>query len=238
MTVFENADVINTDRDLWEAPKTPERTLPSFAESTPFTTSSIQIVGEAPHEDAPAKPFKSSIQILDDTPSSANGGKIISLDETPSTDGGKIISLDETPSTDGGTIISLDETPSTDGGKIISLDETPSTDGGKIISFDDNPNETVFISEESQPTTPIPTLPSWLEEDSSTEEEEKAALATQVACCSTGEEGVGSNKREWREKHEEIEWKRKRLEEEEGKDEEKEGNEDEENVEGNVGARE
>lgn len=210
MTVFENADVINTDRDLWEAPKTPERTLPSFAESTPFTTSSIQIVGEAPHEDAPAKPFKSSIQILDDTPSSANGGKIISLDETPSTDGGKI----------------------------ISLDDTPSTDGGKIISLDDNPNETVFISEESQPTTPIPTLPSWLEEDSSTEEEEKAALATQVACCSTGEEGVGSNKREWREKHEEIEWKRKRLEEEEGKDEEKEGNEDEEeNVEGNVGAR-
>ena len=196
MTVFENADVINTDRDLWEAPKTPERTLPSFAESTPFTTSSIQIVGEAPHEDAPVKPFKSSIQILDDTPSS------------------------------------------TDGGKIISLDETPSTDGGKIISLDDNPNETVFISEESQPTTPIPTLPSWLEEDSSTEEEEKAALATQVACCSTGEEGVGSNKREWREKHEEIEWKRKRLEEEEGKDEEKEGNEDEENVEGNVGARE
>lgn len=196
MTVFENADVINTDRDLWEAPKTPERTLPSFAESTPFTTSSIQIVGEAPHEDAPAKPFKSSIQILDDTPSSANGGKI------------------------------------------ISLDDTPSTDGGKIISLDDNPNETVFISEESQPTTPIPTLPSWLEEDSSTEEEEKAALATQVACCSTGEEGVGSNKREWREKHEEIEWKRKRLEEEEGKDEEKEGNEDEEeNVEGNVGAR-
>lgn len=224
MTVFENADVINTDRDLWEALKTPERTLPSFAESTPFTTSSIQIVGEAPHEDAPAKPFKSSIQILDDTPSSANGGKIISLDETPSTDGGKIISLDETPSTDGG--------------KIISLDDTPSTDGGKIISFDDNPNETVFISEESQPTTPIPTLPSWLEEDSSTEEEEKAALATQVPCCSTGEEGVGSNKREWREKHEEIEWKRKRLEEEEGKDEEKEGNEDEENVEGNVGARE
>ena len=210
MTVFENADVINTDRDLWEAPKTPERTLPSFAESTPFTTSSIQIVGEAPHEDAPAKPFKSSIQILDDTPSSADGGKIISLDETPSTDGGKI----------------------------ISLDDTPSTDGGKIISFDDNPNETVFISEESQPTTPIPALPSWLEEDSSTEEEEKAALATQVACCSTGEEGVGSNKREWREKHEEIEWKRKRLEEEEGKDEEKEGNEDEEeNVEGNVGAR-
>ena len=225
MTVFENADVINTDRDLWEAPKTPERTLPSFAESTPFTTSSIQLVGEAPHEDAPAKPFKSSIQILDDTPSSADGGKIISLDETPSTDGGKIISLDETPSTDGG--------------KIISLDDTPSTDGGKIISFDDNPNETVFISEESQPTTPIPTLPSWLEEDSSTEEEEKAALATQVACCSTGEEGVGSNKREWREKHEEIEWKRKRLEEEEGKDEEKEGNEDEEeNVEGNAGARE
>ena len=223
MTVFENADVINTDRDLWEALKTPERTLPSFAESTPFTTSSIQIVGEAPHEDAPAKPFKSSIQILDDTPSSANGGKIISLDETPSTDGGKIISLDETPSTDGR--------------KIISLDDTPSTDGGKIISFDDNPNETVFISEESQPTTPIPALPSWLEEDSSTEEEEKAALATQVACCSTGEEGVGSNKREWREKHEEIEWKRKRLEEEEGKDEEKEGNEDEENVEGNVGAR-
>ena len=209
MTVFENADVINTDRDLWEAPKTPERTLPSFAESPPFTTSSIQIVGEAPHEDAPAKPFKSSIQILDDTPSSADGGKIISLDETPSTDGGKI----------------------------ISLDDTPSTDGGKIISFDDNPNETVFISEESQPTTPIPALPSWLEEDSSTEEE-KAALATQVACCSTGEEGVGSNKREWREKHEEIEWKRKRLEEEEGKDEEKEGNEDEEeNVEGNVGAR-
>lgn len=202
--------MINTDRDLWEAPKTPERTLPSFAESTPFTTSSIQIVGEAPHEDAPAKPFKSSIQILDDTPSSANGGKIISLDETPSTDGGKI----------------------------ISLDDTPSTDGGKIISLDDNPNETVFISEESQPTTPIPTLPSWLEEDSSTEEEEKAALATQVPCCSTGEEGVGSNKREWREKHEEIEWKRKRLEEEEGKDEEKEGNEDEEeNVEGNVGAR-
>ena len=196
MTVFENADVINTDRDLWEALKTPERTLPSFAESTPFTTSSIQIVGEAPHEDAPAKPFKSSIQILDDTPSSV------------------------------------------DGGKIISLDETPSTDGGKIISLDDNPNETVFISEESQPTTPIPALPSWLEEDSSTEEEEKAALATQVACCSTGEEGVGSNKREWREKHEEIEWKRKRLEEEEGKDEEKEGNEDEENVEGNVGARE
>lgn len=224
MTVFENADVINTDRDLWEAPKTPERTLPSFAESTPFTTSSIQIVGEAPHEDAPVKPFKSSIQILDDTPSSADGGKVISLDETPSTDGGKIISLDETPSTDGR--------------KIISLDDTPSTDGGKIISFDDNPNETVFISEESQPTTPIPTLPSWLEEDSSTEEEEKAALATQVACCSTGEEGVGSNKREWREKHEEIEWKRKRLEEEEGKDEEKEGNEDEENVEGNVGARE
>ena len=224
MTVFENADVINTDRDLWEALKTPERTLPSFAESTPFTTSSIQIVGEAPHEDAPAKPFKSSIQILDDTPSSANGGKIISLDETPSTDGGKIISLDETPSTDGR--------------KIISLDDTPSTDGGKIISFDDNPNETVFISEESQPTTPIPALPSWLEEDSSTEEEEKAALATQVPCCSTGEEGVGSNKREWREKHEEIEWKRKRLEEEEGKDEEKEGNEDEENVEGNVGARE
>ena len=210
MTVFENADVINTDRDLWEALKTPERTLPSFAESTPFTTSSIQIVGEAPHEDAPVKPFKSSIQILDDTPSSADGGKVISLDETPSTDGGKI----------------------------ISLDETPSTDGGKIISLDDNPNETVFISEESQPTTPIPALPSWLEEDSSTEEEEKAALATQVACCSTGEEGVGSNKREWREKHEEIEWKRKRLEEEEGKDEEKEGNEDEENVEGNVGARE
>ena len=211
MTVFENADVINTDRDLWEALKTPERTLPSFAESTPFTTSSIQIVGEAPHEDAPAKPFKSSIQILDDTPSSADGGKIISLDDTPSTDGGKI----------------------------ISLDETPSTDGGKIISLDDNPNETVFISEESQPTTPIPALPSWLEEDSSTEEEEKAALATQVACCSTGEEGVGSNKREWREKHEEIEWKRKRLEEEEGKDEEKEGNEDEEeNVEGNAGARE
>lgn len=210
MTVFENADVINTDRDLWEALKTPERTLPSFAESTPFTTSSIQIVGEAPHEDAPVKPFKSSIQILDDTPSSADGGKVISLDDTPSTDGGKI----------------------------ISLDETPSTDGGKIISLDDNPNETVFISEESQPTTPIPTLPSWLEEDSSTEEEEKAALATQVACCSTGEEGVGSNKREWREKHEEIEWKRKRLEEEEGKDEEKEGNEDEENVEGNVGARE
>ena len=210
MTVFENADVINTDRDLWEALKTPERTLPSFAESTPFTTSSIQIVGEAPHEDAPAKPFKSSIQILDDTPSSVDGRKIISLDDTPSTDGGKI----------------------------ISLDETPSTDGGKIISLDDNPNETVFISEESQPTTPIPTLPSWLEEDSSTEEEEKAALATQVACCSTGEEGVGSNKREWREKHEEIEWKRKRLEEEEGKDEEKEGNEDEENVEGNVGARE
>lgn len=210
MTVFENADVINTDRDLWEAPKTPERTLPSFAESTPFTTSSIQIVGEAPHEDAPVKPFKSSIQILDDTPSSADGGKVISLDDTPSTDGGKI----------------------------ISLDETPSTDGGKIISLDDNPNETVFISEESQPTTPIPALPSWLEEDSSTEEEEKAALATQVACCSTGEEGVGSNKREWREKHEEIEWKRKRLEEEEGKDEEKEGNEDEEeNVEGNVGAR-
>ena len=238
MTVFENADVINTDRDLWEALKTPERTLPSFAESTPFTTSSIQIVGEAPHEDAPAKPFKSSIQILDDTPSSADGGKVISLDETPSTDGGKIISLDETPSTDGGKIISLDETPSTDGGKVISLDETPSTDGGKIISLDDNPNETVFISEESQPTTPIPALPSWLEEDSSTEEEEKAALATQVACCSTGEEGVGSNKREWREKHEEIEWKRKRLEEEEGKDEEKEGNEDEENVEGNVGARE
>ena len=202
--------MINTDRDLWEAPKTPERTLPSFAESTPFTTSSIQIVGEAPHEDAPVKPFKSSIQILDDTPSSADGGKVISLDDTPSTDGGKI----------------------------ISLDETPSTDGGKIISFDDNPNETVFISEESQPTTPIPALPSWLEEDSSTEEEEKAALATQVACCSTGEEGVGSNKREWREKHEEIEWKRKRLEEEEGKDEEKEGNEDEENVEGNVGARE
>ena len=196
MTVFENADVINTDRDLWEALKTPERTLPSFAESTPFTTSSIQIVGEAPHEDAPAKPFKSSIQILDDTPSSV------------------------------------------DDGKIISLDETPSTDGGKIISLDDNPNETGFISEESQPTTPIPALPSWLEEDSSTEEEEKAALATQVACCSTGEEGVGSNKREWREKHEEIEWKRKRLEEEEGKDEEKEGNEDEENVEGNVGARE
>ena len=196
MTVFENADVINTDRDLWEALKTPERTLPSFAESTPFTTSSIQIVGEAPHEDAPAKPFKSSIQILDDTPSSV------------------------------------------DGRKIISLDDTPSTDGGKIISLDDNPNETVFISEESQPTTPIPALPSWLEEDSSTEEEEKAALATQVACCSTGEEGVGSNKREWREKHEEIEWKRKRLEEEEGKDEEKEGNEDEENVEGNVGARE
>ena len=196
MTVFENADVINTDRDLWEAPKTPERTLPSFAESTPFTTSSIQIVGEAPHEDAPAKPFKSSIQILDDTPSSA------------------------------------------DGGKIISLDETPSTDGGKIISFDDNPNETVFISEESQPTTPIPALPSWLEEDSSTEEEEKAALATQVPCGSTGDEGVGSYKRELREKHEEIEWKRKRLEEEEGKDEEKEGNEDEEeNVEGNVGAR-
>ena len=188
--------MINTDRDLWEALKTPERTLPSFAESTPFTTSSIQIVGEAPHEDAPAKPFKSSIQILDDTPSSV------------------------------------------DDGKIISLDETPSTDGGKIISLDDNPNETVFISEESQPTTPIPALPSWLEEDSSTEEEEKAALATQVACCSTGEEGVGSNKREWREKHEEIEWKRKRLEEEEGKDEEKEGNEDEENVEGNVGARE
>ena len=210
MTVFENADVINTDRDLWEALKTPERTLPSFAESTPFTTSSIQIVGEAPHEDAPVKPFKSSIQILDDTPSSADGGKVISLDETPSTDGGKI----------------------------ISLDDTPSTDGGKIISLDDNPNETVFISEESQPTTPIPALPSWLEEDSSTEEEEKAALATQVACCSTGEEGVGSNKREWREKHEEIEWKRKRLEEEEGKDEEKEGNEDEENVEGNVGARE
>lgn len=210
MTVFENADVINTDRDLWEAPKTPERTLPSFAESTPFTTSSIQIVGEAPHEDAPVKPFKSSIQILDDTPSSADGGKVISLDETPSTDGRKI----------------------------ISLDDTPSTDGGKIISLDDNPNETVFISEESQPTTPIPALPSWLEEDSSTEEEEKAALATQVACCSTGEEGVGSNKREWREKHEEIEWKRKRLEEEEGKDEEKEGNEDEENVEGNVGARE
>ena len=224
MTVFENADVINTDRDLWEALKTPERTLPSFAESTPFTTSSIQIVGEAPHEDAPVKPFKSSIQILDDTPSSADGGKVISLDETPSADGGKVISLDETPSTDGG--------------KIISLDETPSTDGGKIISLDDNPNETVFISEESQPTTPIPALPSWLEEDSSTEEEEKAALATQVACCSTGEEGVGSNKREWREKHEEIEWKRKRLEEEEGKDEEKEGNEDEENVEGNVGARE
>ena len=224
MTVFENADVINTDRDLWEAPKTPERTLPSFAESTPFTTSSIQIVGEAPHEDAPVKPFKSSIQILDDTPSSADGGKVISLDETPSTDGGKIISFDDTPSTDGG--------------KIISLDDTPSTDGGKIISLDDNPNETVFISEESQPTTPIPALPSWLEEDSSTEEEEKAALATQVACCSTGEEGVGSNKREWREKHEEIEWKRKRLEEEEGKDEEKEGNEDEEeNVEGNVGAR-
>ena len=217
--------MINTDRDLWEAPKTPERTLPSFAESTPFTTSSIQIVGEAPHEDATAKPFKSSIQILDDTPSSANGGKIISLDETPSTDGGKIISLDDTPSTDGR--------------KIISLDDTPSTDGGKIISFDDNPNETVFISEESQPTTPIPALPSWLEEDSSTEEEEKAALATQVPCCSTGEEGVGSNKREWREKHEEIEWKRKRLEEEEGKDEEKEGNEDEEeNVEGNAGARE
>ena len=211
MTVFENADVINTDRDLWEALKTPERTLPSFAESTPFTTSSIQIVGEAPHEDAPAKPFKSSIQILDDTPSSADGGKVISLDETPS---------------------------SADGGKVISLDDTPSTDGGKIISLDDNPNETVFISEESQPTTPIPALPSWLEEDSSTEEEEKAALATQVACCSTGEEGVGSNKREWREKHEEIEWKRKRLEEEEGKDEEKEGNEDEENVEGNVGARE
>ena len=211
MTVFENADVINTDRDLWEALKTPERTLPSFAESTPFTTSSIQIVGEAPHEDAPAKPFKSSIQILDDTPSSVDDGKIISLDDTPSTDGGKI----------------------------ISLDDTPSTDGGKIISLDDNPNETVFISEESQPTTPIPALPSWLEEDSSTEEEEKAALATQVACCSTGEEGVGSNKREWREKHEEIEWKRKRLEEEEeGKDEEKEGNEDEENVEGNVGARE
>lgn len=202
--------MINTDRDLWEALKTPERTLPSFAESTPFTTSSIQIVGEAPHEDAPAKPFKSSIQILDDTPSSVDDGKIISFDDTPSTDGGKI----------------------------ISLDETPSTDGGKIISFDDNPNETVFISEESQPTTPIPALPSWLEEDSSTEEEEKAALATQVACCSTGEEGVGSNKREWREKHEEIEWKRKRLEEEEGKDEEKEGNEDEENVEGNVGARE
>ena len=225
MTVFENADVINTDRDLWEALKTPERTLPSFAESTPFTTSSIQIVGEAPHEDAPAKPFKSSIQILDDTPSSVDDGKVISLDETPSTDGGKIISLDETPSTDGR--------------KIISLDETPSTDGGKIISFDDNPTETVFISEESQPTTPIPALPSWLEEDSSTEEEEKAALATQVACCSTGEEGVGSNKREWREKHEEIEWKRKRLEEEEGKDEEKEENEDEEeNVEGNAGARE
>lgn len=173
MTVFENADVINTDRDLWEAPKTPERTLPSFAESTPFTTSSIQIVGEAPHEDAPAKPFKSSIQILDDTPSSADGGKIISLDDSSSP-----------------------------------------ADGGKIISFDDNPNETVFISEESQPTTPIPALPSWLEEDSSTEEE-----------------GVGSNKREWRKKHEEIEWKRKRLEEEEGNEDE------EENMEGRVGAR-
>ena len=203
--------MINTDRDLWEAPKTPERTLPSFAESTPFTTSSIQIVGEAPHEDAPAKPFKSSIQILDDTPSSADGGKIISLDDSSSP---------------------------ADGGKIISLDDTPSADDGKIISFDDNPNETVFISEESQPTTPIPALPSWLEEDSSTEEEEKAALATQVPCCPTDEEGVGSNKREWRKKHEEIEWKRKRLEEEEGKDEEKEGNEDEEeNMEGRVGAR-
>lgn len=81
ITVFEHEDVIDTDRNLWDPLKTPERRLPTLPQITPsFTTSSIQIVGEPQPAPTPSPSFaKSTIQIDGDAPASPKQERFVDL---------------------------------------------------------------------------------------------------------------------------------------------------------------
>lgn len=162
ITVFEHEDVIDTDRNLWDPLKTPERRLPTLPQITPsFTTSSIQIVGEPQPAPTPSQSFaKSTIQIDGDAPASPKQERFVDLSG----------------------------------------------------------------SDEEGEEAPIPAeapLPSWLEESEEEEEAKEAGVVKSVDCCVV-EDAATSAKREWSEKHKEIEEKRRRMEAEQPEEEEEE----------------
>lgn len=161
ITVFEHEDVIDTDRNLWDPLKTPERRLPTLPQITPsFTTSSIQIVGEPQPAPTPSPSFaKSTIQIDGDAPASPKQERFVDL------------------------------------------------------SGSDGEGEEAPIPAEAP-------LPSWLEESEESEEEAKAAGVVKSVDCCVVEDAATSAKREWSEKHKEIEEKRRRMEAEQPEEEE------------------
>ncbi|KAM7454923.1 hypothetical protein BLSTO_04318 [Blastocystis sp. subtype 1] len=160
ITVFEHEDVIDTDRNLWDPLKTPERRLPTLPQITPsFTTSSIQIVGEPQPAPTPSPSFaKSTIQIDGDAPASPKQERFVDL------------------------------------------------------SGSDGEGEEAPIPAEAP-------LPSWLEESEESEEAKAAGVVKSVDCCVV-EDAATSAKREWSEKHKEIEEKRRRMEAEQPEEEE------------------
>ena len=93
-----------------------------------------------------------------------------------------------------------------------------------VLSFAD-------YEEEDLPPNPSssakPSIPQWLQEEIDSDEDrgDRQMLAAQASCC--GSESVSSQKREWKEKREEIEQKRIRLDSETHQEEE-------ENVEGSL----
>ena len=154
--------MIDTDRNLWDPLKTPERRLPTLPQITPsFTTSSIQIVGEPQPAPTPSPSFaKSTIQIDGDAPASPKQERFVDL------------------------------------------------------SGSDGEGEEAPIPAEAP-------LPSWLEEsEESGEEAKEAGVVKSVDCCVV-EDAATSAKREWSEKHKEIEEKRRRMEAEQPEEEEK-----------------
>ena len=163
ITVFEHEDVIDTDRNLWDPLKTPERRLPTLPQITPsFTTSSIQIVGEPQPAPTPSPSFaKSTIQIDGDAPASPKQERFVDL------------------------------------------------------SGSDGEGEEAPIPAEAP-------LPSWLEESEESEEEAKEAGVVKSVDCCVVEDAATSAKREWSEKHKEIEEKRRRMEAEQPEEEEEE----------------
>lgn len=153
--------MIDTDRNLWDPLKTPERRLPTLPQITPsFTTSSIQIVGEPQPAPTPSPSFaKSTIQIDGDAPASPKQERFVDL------------------------------------------------------SGSDGEGEEASIPAEAP-------LPSWLEEsEESGEEAKEAGVVKSVDCCVV-EDAATSAKREWSEKHKEIEEKRRRMEAEQPEEEE------------------
>lgn len=154
--------MLDTDRNLWDPLKTPERRLPTLPQITPsFTTSSIQIVGEPQPAPTPSQSFaKSTIQIDGDAPASPKQERFVDLSG----------------------------------------------------------------SDEEGEEAPIPAeapLPSWLEESEEEEEAKEAGVVKSVDCCVV-EDAATSAKREWSEKHKEIEEKRRRVEAEQPEEEEEE----------------